>query len=38
MSKTSDYLKRDEKYLSSALGRAFEIVVERGEGSYLFVC
>ena len=36
MSKTSDYLKRDEKYLSSALGRAFEIVVERGEGSYLF--
>ena len=32
----SNSLERDAKYLSPALGRAHHIVVEKGEGSYLF--
>ena len=32
----SDILKRDAEYLSPALGRAFDLVAVRGEGSYLF--
>ncbi len=32
----SDILKRDAEYLSPALGRAFELVAVRGEGSYLY--
>lgn len=31
----SNYLERDRKYLSPALGRAFELVVTEAKGSYL---
>lgn len=31
----SDYLERDAKYLSPALGRAFDLVVTEARGSYL---
>ena len=32
----SDTLKRDAEYLSPALGRAFDLVAVKGEGSYLY--
>lgn len=34
--KVSDYLERDAKYLSPALGRASDLVVVKGEGSFIY--